>query len=71
MVHFDFVVTDEEAETIFDCMNLEIEKCDDEVDVMSKEEAAPNIQWFSDRKGFIDKLKEKMSNYVVEERAVG
>jgi len=39
--------------------------------VMSKEEAAPNIQWFSDRKGFIDNLKKKMKNFTIDERAVG
>jgi len=71
MIHFDFYVSDEEANTIFECITDEIYRMEEEkldwigarsnsVDTCEKIKAT--IQWFENRISYLQELKSKMKN---------
>jgi GTP-binding protein EngB required for normal cell division len=73
MIHFDFVVSDEEAQTIFDCIDEEIENMDTEIyniivlgnmdmDTAITQNKKDKIKWFGKRIKYLRELKEKMKN---------
>ena len=61
MIHFDFVVEDVDAENIFDCINSEINRCND------RKFSTPAItlaeyDWLDRHIAYLNELKKKMIN---------
>jgi hypothetical protein len=60
MIRFDFIVTDEEADTIFDCIQSEIGNV-----LNLKWDTDPSnavTKWYDSRIEYLKKLKKKMSH---------
>jgi hypothetical protein len=78
MIHFDFIVHDSEAETIFECLQDEINSCNgiisEYVYILSNsvkgmeleregiEKLEAEIKWYKNRISYIKELKKKMKN---------
>jgi len=71
MIHFDFIVSDEEAATIFECINEEIErmheemismKCSTSVCAKTVENIEKAVAWLEGRIDYLKTLKQKMKN---------
>ena len=63
MIHFDFIVTDEEAETIFSALSDEIDDC--RISLLMRERQLAqlgHIKWYEDRIAYLEGLKAKMTN---------
>jgi hypothetical protein len=61
MIHFDFIVDDFEAESIFDAIQAEIVQC--HVRLLDEKPQWPEqIEWFEARIKFLEDLKKKMTN---------
>ena len=58
MIHFNFTVTDEEAEIIFDIMQTEIARCHHRKLTSTKEES----DWLDKHIEYLTSLKKKMVN---------
>jgi hypothetical protein len=71
MIHFDFTVTEEEADTIFDAINDQIDYClEEKADWVGstscgdryKKGIESAIQWYEERIKYLKDLKSKMKN---------
>lgn len=60
MIHFDFVVNDEDAEVIFDCINSEIKRCN--IRKLLSSTTQPESEWLGRHADYLNSLKEKMAN---------
>ena len=60
MIHFDFTVTDVEAETIFDVMNLEVSKC--HTRKLKSNITKQHSEWLDKHIEYLTTLKKKMLN---------
>ena len=74
MIHFNFIVTEEEANTIFECITDIIEKeIEEQIGLsmaISRDESVckhikAQVDWFEKRIKYLKNLKEKMKNYVI------
>ena len=74
MIHFDFVVSDEEANTIFECITEEIENTQTELfsvmeatstDMRIVQHIKEEIELLKKRVKYLQELKEKMKNIKV------
>lgn len=61
-VHFDFVVSDEEAETIIDCLRDEINDCRGGLVMACTHDDEPYQEWYANRIFFLEALIAKMTN---------
>ena len=76
MIHFDFIVSDEEENTIFECISEEIINTKEEL-INLKLARSTNmntiahiknqIKWFEKRIEYLQNLKEKMKNIKIDE----
>jgi hypothetical protein len=64
MIHFDFIVNDEDAENIFDCINAEISKC--QIKKLLTKSTEAEIVWFDKHVIYLKALKTKMKNHKEE-----
>lgn len=62
MIHFDFIVTDEEAELIFSLISDEIFRSEDVVMMELGRFTAVTKEWHRIRIPYLKNLKEKMTN---------
>lgn len=63
MIHFNFIVSDEEAETIFSALSDEIDDCRLNLLMCERQLAQPgHIKWYEGRMTYLEALKEKMTN---------
>jgi hypothetical protein len=62
MIHFDFTVSDEDAENIFGCINLEITHCHVEIMENMVKKNEDGIRWYKKRIEYLKELKLKMLN---------
>jgi len=60
MIHFDFIVKDEDAEVIFDCINAEINRCHRRITLSDTTEA--ETEWYNKHIKYLKSLKIKMLN---------
>jgi hypothetical protein len=60
MIHFDFVVEDEDAENIFDCINSEINRCNHRKLITNNTKA--ETEWLDKHIDYLKALKKKMKN---------
>lgn len=60
MIHFDFIVEDEDAEAIFDCINSEVKRCNRRKLLSST--TRPEFKWLGRHVDYLNSLKEKMAN---------
>jgi hypothetical protein len=58
MIHFDFIVSDEDAQTIFDAINEHIEEARYEMTFGLMN----NREWYRGRITYLEELKAKMTN---------
>ena len=63
--HFNFTVSDEEADTIFGCIRDEITKIKDELayEISSNENHWHYTRWYHDRVKFLEDIIQKMKNH--------
>jgi hypothetical protein len=62
-VHFDFVVSDVDAENILNCMSAAITKCDEEILEMWGDKTKESyVKWFKAHKEYLLGLTMKMKN---------
>ena len=71
MIHFDFVVTDEEANTIFECLSDMIDKTEQEriemslstsTDQQTRNHIAAQVAWYERHVRYLRNLTKKMKN---------
>ena len=63
MIHFDFIVTDEEAETILSALSDEIDDCRVSLLMGERQLAQPgHVKWYEGRITYLEGLKAKMTN---------
>ena len=64
MIHFDFIVSDEEADTIFDCIREKITRLKDELafEIASNKNHWHHTKWFNNHIAFLENIIEKMKN---------
>lgn len=71
MIHFDFIVSDEEARTIFECISEEIVNTQEEIISMRMARSTnmntvkhikKQIEWLEERVKYLENLKAKMGN---------
>ena len=60
MIHFDFVVEDVDAEVIFDCINSEINRCNDRK--LSSVTTTAEFKWLNKHIDYLNELRKKMFN---------
>jgi len=60
MIHFDFTVSNVDAENIFDCINSEINRCNDRK--LSSVTTQPEFDWLTKHVDYLNALKKKMTN---------
>jgi hypothetical protein len=60
MIHFNFTVTDEDAENIFDCINSAVRQCCKRK--LSSGTTQAESDWLDKHIDYLDSLKEKMAN---------
>lgn len=58
-VHFDFILSDVEAETLIDCVTMRIFECDRYIDDPLYTSEG---EWFREHQQFLQNLKLKMTN---------
>jgi len=63
MIHFDFVVEDVDAEVIFDCINSEINRCNDRK--LSPVTTTAEFKWLGKHVEYLNALRKKMLNKAV------
>jgi hypothetical protein len=59
MIQFDFIVSEEEANTIFGCISEEIERM---FSALIESDNVSNKKWYHGRIEYLNKLKAKMKN---------
>jgi len=63
VIHFNFIVTDEEAETIFRALSDEINDCKVSLLMGERQLAQPgHVKWYEGRIIYLEELKAKMTN---------
>jgi hypothetical protein len=65
MIHFDFVVTENDAEVIFACINHQINSNDYQIiDFMDlkKDKYEEHVGWYTKHNEYLKELKTKMLN---------
>lgn len=69
MIHFDFVVSDEDAENIFGCISSEINRCNDDLlklvmarEFFNRDEDHKYADSIKDHIAYLKELKLKMNN---------
>jgi L-rhamnose mutarotase len=62
MIRFDFTVSDEEAQTVFDCF----ETCIDRADNEALNSTGEMHNWWSAHAKYLRRLREKLTNTGVE-----
>lgn len=69
VIHFDFIVSDVDAENIFDCISSEINRCNVEIidSMASRVDKSSDIEWLKSHVKYLTELKKKMSNTRVKE----
>lgn len=65
MVHFDFIVSDEEAQTIFECITDSIQGIQE--DLSRHDPSHPNALWFKEHIAYLKGLAAKMKNTKVSD----
>jgi len=63
MIHFDFTVSDVDAEVIFDCINSEIKHCN--ARKLFGDITEPESKWLDKHIAYLNSLKKKMTNSLV------
>lgn len=68
MVHFDFTVSDEEAQTIFEALQEFVSEATEKIGMLElNEDKQPNVlQWWKNHKEYVLNLMKKMENGRVE-----
>ena len=64
MIHFDFIVEDEDAENIFECVNSTIRQANDRE--LYKNTTQAEAEWLRKHVKYLNSLKKKMLNKNVE-----
>ena len=67
MVHFDFIVTNDEAETIFSAITDEMRRGEDEILLGVGMNTVQTLDWWESRIKYLKELKAKMKNTSVPE----